>query len=647
MGLAGALGSAERERGDPLYPFMLEAVGAVDEDLLASAPRLVFLAKSLGVVPEPAGDRVDSAWNGVDRSSTSVCIEVMQHRAPLLVLAAALASGAIVSAQQATRLGGAAQRDAQPILGALVPGQLDLVATFESVSVYATYSGDSNTDGTAVVEYRELPGGTWTTAHPPWADRGERELRTSLVELTPDREHQVRVPFVDPDGVIGSPTLLETVPTWDESPDIGTTHTLMPGTYDSDSMSLQSGSASAWTLYQGSGLGPVVFHDPNPLAWGFSVVEEEYIIFRNLTFTGGRDAVVVYNSDHIRFENCEFREFGDAANPTKPHRGIVMRGADCAQVVVQDCRFHSPLGSANDWDTLNWMGTLHPDGPYAVWFWESGGNHVVRRNRIEGDDQHWWSDGICGNPNGGVNGGPHRDTDIQDNVVHHANDDGIELDGGQMNVRCSGNEISRCYVAISTAPCIEGPAFIYRNVIWNMGDGRTPPESWTLFKLGGAEGNPGVGKGSQFIYHNTMHAPYDPNGVPPYEVWMYSGISGTTYGNGPGANKFINVTSRNNIILAGEAAVRDRYFYDPPGTNSFDYDLAHQDLALSLGDPAVLVPEEHGVHAPLGTTIFVDAVGGDFHLAAGSPAIDRGVEIPGFSGGVIGGGPDLGAFEDF
>ena len=42
---------------------------------------------------------------------------------------------------------------------------------------------------------------------------------------------------------------------------------------------------------------------------------------------------------------------------------------------------------------------------------------------------------------------------------------------------------------------------------------------------------------------------------------------------------------------------------------------------------------------------FVNASGGDFHLQAGSPAIDAGRQIPGITDGFAGNAPDIGAYE--
>jgi len=56
-----------------------------------------------------------------------------------------------------------------------------------------------------------------------------------------------------------------------------------------------------------------------------------------------------------------------------------------------------------------------------------------------------------------------------------------------------------------------------------------------------------------------------------------------------------------------------------------------------------------GAHGQWGKALFANAASGDFHLAAGSPGIDRGAVLPGFndpdSAWPSRGAPDMGAFE--
>ncbi len=72
-------------------------------------------------------------------------------------------------------------------------------------------------------------------------------------------------------------------------------------------------------------------------------------------------------------------------------------------------------------------------------------------------ETHWWNDAIESIANGEVSGGPYRDTDIYGNVLAFSNDDGTELDGGQISVRYWHNWIDRARCGISCVPNLSGP----------------------------------------------------------------------------------------------------------------------------------------------------------------------------------------------
>jgi hypothetical protein len=139
------------------------------------------------------------------------------------------------------------------------------------------------------------------------------------------------------------------------------------------------------------------------------------------------------------------------------HAGVEV-GRGCSRVVVEGNWIHSPRGTANSWKDG------HPAGPQGIILAETGGNNVVRYNDIIGSESHWWNDAIESIRNRSITGGPYRDTDVYGNVLAFANDDGIELDGGQINVRSWHNWITGALCGVSCAPNRKGPSYVFRNL---------------------------------------------------------------------------------------------------------------------------------------------------------------------------------------
>ena len=89
------------------------------------------------------------------------------------------------------------------------------------------------------------------------------------------------------------------------------------------------------------------------------------------------------------------------------------------------------------WDTNSWSerheghsNQYHPHGPQAVSWYNTGGNHVIRYNRIHGDIDHYFNDGLGGGENYSWTGGfPGRDSDINGNTFEYVWDDAVESEG--------------------------------------------------------------------------------------------------------------------------------------------------------------------------------------------------------------------------
>src|SRR5262245_52162431 len=110
------------------------------------------------------------------------------------------------------------------------PGTLTLSATFEAISVRATFSGDTHGNNSATLKFRKQGDSAWLDAFAPIVDRRAsidgvtnphaNQARGSIVGLTPGTTYEVTLSFVDPDGVSGS-ELTGTVTTIASTPPLG------------------------------------------------------------------------------------------------------------------------------------------------------------------------------------------------------------------------------------------------------------------------------------------------------------------------------------------------------------------------------------------------------------------------------------------
>jgi PKD repeat protein len=90
--------------------------------------------------------------------------------------------------------------------------QMKLVPTFENIGIVVTYSGDSGKNNYAFSEYRTSGESGWYMGAPMFPGDGRaqqassrKEWRGSILSLSPDTTYEVRVTFLDAEGVVGSP----------------------------------------------------------------------------------------------------------------------------------------------------------------------------------------------------------------------------------------------------------------------------------------------------------------------------------------------------------------------------------------------------------------------------------------------------------
>lgn len=529
------------------------------------------------------------------------------------------------------------------------PGSLTLVPTIECIGVVVEYTGDNNQNNSAVLEYRES-GGDWKSAPQMYADRGRGEYRGSIFWLAANTDYEVKVTFIDSaDGVSGTNPVQATTKTRNDSPPSnGNTYYVATNGSDSnpgtDALPFKTIQKAANTVAAGDTVYIRTGTYNEFVDIESSGTENNYITFINyngesVTLTGGGtlDTVIyIETQNYIRIKGLTIR--------STTWGSIVISG--CNDIIVEDCTFIHDTAQSESGAIMLYDGTekcliqrniFHITSPnqvdnqHAVYRWRAGGGHVFRHNTVD-TANNALQDGWGGGPEDVT--GYSQDSDLYGNTIIGANDDGLQPEGGNVNIRVWNNRIENGLMGIGSCPALLGPIYIFRNVIINK-DFYSESGGGGMYKLGDSS------YGRIYSYHNTYYTTQDSH-------------NGYTVTNGG----FGNMVSRNNIIHAGRYTIEFGHDYDIED-HDFDYDNLYTtdpDRFVKWGDWKPLSldafqsgsgQESHGMSTD---SKFANPAGGDFTLQETSPCIDKGVIIPGFNDAnspwpYSGTAPDLGAYE--
>jgi hypothetical protein len=494
------------------------------------------------------------------------------------------------------------------------------VATFEAIGIRVPCGGVPKPTDRMPVRYRRRVDTRWRQGLPLFYCPTDNGFRGSLVDLAPGTAYEIECWLEKtPEN-----RLALSADTWSEDTPIGEVRTLPVGR-DAPLVIKDQGKPDGWIVYCPAAGQKATIDAGDRSTFAVQFDQASYVMIEGVTVRGGkRDAVNVWGSHHIRVRGCDIANWGDPgirkeglpgglyvdAQGKRINYHVGVRVASGSrQVVVERNFIHSPNGTANSWE----FG--HPMGPQGIVLDRTGGNNVVRYNDIVGSETHWWNDAIESISNGSVTGGPYQDTDIHGNLLAFSNDDGTELDGGQINVRFHRNWIAWALCGISHAPNVSGPSYSFRNLIAGLGEERMAAGS--AFKMGGNLLSPGM----NVILHNTVYG-------------AGGGLRSVGYGKGKDRGAYI-AYSRNNVFAGPGGGDITNVSRDP--RNDFDHDLTSRSkAALGAGG------EEHAVTEK---PVFLDPEKGDLRLAKRSAGLDQAFPLPGFNDHYVGKGPDMGALE--
>ncbi len=531
-------------------------------------------------------------------------------------------------------------------------------------------SGDDNGNAMVAVSYREVGEGTWLEAMPlrrvevaAMEDRrppeGQGLFAGSIGFLRADTEYEVRLVLSDPDGGRSIETIRQR--TWKEpvaprpmrlvhvipgsGGGIGTetdpfrglntaADAVRPGDFIlvhagvyRDTISItRSGTPEAPIVWRGAGDGDAIIegtqggprNDARDII--ITMYGVRYVFFEKLIFSNSHWAFHASNSSHITIRRCQFKDVAYGYFADAQQERVFL----CDNLIE---------------GTESWVKTRDGNRFENRGIDISGIGHVICYNRIRN-----FGDGVDIRP-----AYPIRAIDIHNNDISECTDDAIELDFSEHNIRAYTNRITNVGMGISFQPCRGGPAYVIRNVLYNVGH-----ETWKLH-LTPVNPKPDWATGPHrtsggVIVHNTIV-----KSKPPFRVWSQEG---------PANNFFM----RNNLYVGtGVNAIEVTC-----PLNQFDSDYnayaigneqpwrifariygksyhTIEELASRIGQ------EQHGMSLTGTDEIFHTSVSiperetlytpPDLQLSAESPVLDKGAILPNLSGRYSGEAPDLGAYE--
>ncbi len=355
-------------------------------------------------------------------------------------------------------------------------GGLELRETFNSCGVY--FTPDSPVPGRVLIQFREKGSREWLDGVDPAWFETQKMFRGSIVRLRENTSYELRLRT--PDGLVAAEGSFTT---WSSTVPVARTIDIRERLRNGVIRITDKGSADGWIRFTASA---VIDGDAASGQAAILVEGAEYVILDGLTVRGGPSGganpthgIKVENSRFIRIANCDIAGWGRTGtlmrNP-KIHQADGGRSASFLHgdsgiwaynsrgVVVERCFIHDPRSKSTGW----LYG--HPIGPNALRV-NALEQTVVRYNDLVGsDDEYRWNDVIESGDNFGDDGGFYRDADIYGNYLAFPHDDGMELDGGQMNVRVFDNKFEGGYCGISTIACRLGPSYIFNNLFVNIAD---------------------------------------------------------------------------------------------------------------------------------------------------------------------------------
>jgi hypothetical protein len=546
-------------------------------------------------------------------------------------------------------------------------GTLTVAATFDAISVTATYTHDANANNSAEVYFR-WDGGDWHQAYTPFNDTRENvsgpnsnaanryQFRGSIFGLTAGETYDVKVVYSDSDGIVGTSELTESVTTLSEADVVmsGSTYYVDDGVANGDGSSgspfnsvnnalsaigcnskiiVRAGthaaftysktcSSSTWVIIEGENRDTTIISEGAAAAANITVNGTYVQMLQLRTAASSDDAINVQaNSHHVWLDDLKVNDIATAAV------GDCIAHSDDAAVLISGGAHHVyVLNSTLLAPTLDANCTLDPlyDSPgvgiYVGGVMDAQGTFVFKGNTINGG----FRDCIGNSPE--TFAAQFNNSDIYNNTISGCKDDGIQMETANINTRIVGNTVTNTigYSCFAAATGFVGPQYWVRNYC-TLSSSAVAGTAWKLTNMQAG-----------YIFHNTTYTlnnAHDGFAGPGTHQTLRNNIWKTRANCYYGVASTTGTTSDYNLFYRTSGT---QLISDWGGTADYDDILGGGSFNASTGQ------EAHGVEGdPL--------LDGSLHITSSSPAYNVGVALNNLNTSdsfwPAVGAPDIGAYE--
>ena len=486
-----------------------------------------------------------------------------------------------------------------------LPAELEIVPGYVSASLHLPgIDVKKEEDFSSKLSFREK-NGKFTSALSLICNAAEKTARGVIVNLKENTEYEVKLDCSYNDK---KKSFTKKFRTKNSVVPISETIVLTEENWKKLADNLKSGTENGYVRYTAK---PGLVLDAKGRKYGL-FVKGKYMVFDGLTIKNAQwDGIRLEGANNIIIRNCDISHFGRIGVFRKERLGRFYEGKtllnqdsgiwilNSSHVLVEKCYIHDCNGHANSWFYV------HPAGPKAMSA-KKAAAVTVRYNDFIGGDTHRYNDVIECFENSSPTGGFYRDAEIYGNYLAISNDDGIELEGGEMNTRFFRNRIEQTLCGVSTGCNVSGPSFVFENLVCNPGDefgGHS-----TAFKNGHSK----FGTGTLRHFNNTC-------------VGYGHGINGFSVNSNQNYLKFYGL---NNLLnVKGSYCSPNSMFWK--ARSILDYSLVFGGQSEQYRNIALCKDQEkNGIVAPMQ---FVDAEHGNYRLKPGTVGTGSGKPIPNFT----------------